>query len=368
MKFDRMGRRVEYIETVSGVTNIHHRFVYDGYLCIQRLNGGNNNSIDLVFGWDPSEQAATRPLVLQKYGQYSMFYTQDGNKNVSDLVFFQQANGIAAHYEYASFGAVTATSKSTPVTAYDFREYNPFRFSSEYADDALELVYFNYRVFNPMDGRWTTRDFLSIEGNANKYCFINNGYGRHDRLGLYCDGGNYGDFGQDIGTYFFGESPVSIPPDNVMSKTSLNSQPFGSVEGSFAAYKVFGMSFSARKGNCCQDGERYKWVTITTCVGMGIGMKLPIPDTLSVARDSQSECPPEGTVYTIGTGLDLPFGTLGGRAEVFGCSSDDGFYISDRGSNVRCVSDLYQPSLGASVTWRIFDICATSRIVFERVK
>ena len=141
MKFDRMGRRVEYVETVSVVTNAHHRFVYDGYVCTQRLNALANNAIDLVFGWDPSEPVATRPLVLQKYWQYNIFYTHDGNKNVSELVFFQQANGIAAHYEYAPFGAVTDASRNTPVTAYDFREYNSFRFSSEYADDALNRVY-----------------------------------------------------------------------------------------------------------------------------------------------------------------------------------------------------------------------------------
>ena len=174
MKFDRMGRRVEYIETVSGVTNIHHRFVYDGYLCIQRLNALANNSIDLVFGWDPSEQVATRPLILQKYGAYSLFYTHDGNKNVSDLVFFQQANGIAAHYEYAPFGAVTATSRSTPVTAYDFREYNPFRFSAEYADDTLELVYYNYRHYNHGDGRWIANDIIYEVGGVNLLAFLHN--------------------------------------------------------------------------------------------------------------------------------------------------------------------------------------------------
>ena len=174
MKFDRMGRRVEYIETVSGVTNAHHRFVYDGYVCIQRLNGAANNSIDLVFGWDPSEPVATRPLVLQKYGQYSIFYTHDGNKNVSELVFFQQANGIAAHYEYAPFGAVTATTSSTPVMTYDFREYNPFRFSSEYADNALGLMYYNYRHYEPCVGRWHNCDLLGEENGMNLYMFCDN--------------------------------------------------------------------------------------------------------------------------------------------------------------------------------------------------
>ena len=174
MKFDRMGRRVEYVETVSGVTNTHHRFVYDGYVCIQRLNAAANNSIDLMFGWDPSEQVATRPLILQKYGQYNLFYTHDGNKNVSELVFFQQANGIAAHYEYAPFGAVIATSKSTPVTAYDFCEYNPFHFSSEYADVTLDLIYYNNRHFDWTTGRWLQRDKLTEAVSKCLYAFLSN--------------------------------------------------------------------------------------------------------------------------------------------------------------------------------------------------
>ena len=184
MKFDRMGRRVEYVETVSGVTNTHHRFVYDGYLCIQRLNAAANNSIDLVFGWDPSEPVATRPLILQKYGQYNLFYTHDGNKNVSELVFFQQANGIAAHYEYAPFGAVTATSRSTPVTAYDFIRHNSVRFSSEHADDMLGLVYYNYRHYSSINGRWISRDPKGELSSFGLYQFCSGHPFLNDKLGL----------------------------------------------------------------------------------------------------------------------------------------------------------------------------------------
>ena len=32
-------------------------------------------------------------------------------------------------------------------------EDNPIRFSSEYADDELGLVYYNYRYYNPQNGR-----------------------------------------------------------------------------------------------------------------------------------------------------------------------------------------------------------------------
>ena len=132
---------------------------------------------------------ATRPLVMQKYGQYSMFYTHDGNKNVSELVFFQQANGIAAHYEYAPFGAVTATGRSTPVTAYDFREYNPFRSSSECNYDMLGLIYYNYRHYDIVNGRWMVRDNLWIDSFAVKYSYIFVGNGvmnSIDYIGLAC--------------------------------------------------------------------------------------------------------------------------------------------------------------------------------------
>ncbi len=162
MKFDRMGRRVEYLETadVDGVTatNTHHRFVYDGYLCIQRLNAAANNAIDLIFAWDPAERVATRPLMIEKPGVCMLHVTHDGNKNVSDLVFFSGGSGVAAHYEYAPFGALVASIRNTTSIAYDFRTYNPFRFSSEVEDDALGLVYYNYRHYCPSAGRWTSRD------------------------------------------------------------------------------------------------------------------------------------------------------------------------------------------------------------------
>ena len=195
MRFDRMGRRVEYIEAESGVTNAHHRFVYDGYVCIQRLNAASNNTIDLVFVWDSSKPIATRPIVLQKYGQYDLFYTHDGNKNVSELVFFQQLNGIAVHYEYEPFGALIASARNFSSTVYDFRTYNPFRFSSEYADDAIGLVYYNYRHYDPMIGRWLSRNPISESGGWNIYAFCSNNFAL-DSLGL---GGIDDDLGGLVG-------------------------------------------------------------------------------------------------------------------------------------------------------------------------
>lgn len=80
-----------------------------------------------------------------------------------------------------------------------------------------------------------------------------------------------------------------------------------------------------------------------------------------------SDCPAEGTVYTVGTGFDLPFGTIGADAEVFGVSPVEGFYCSEKGCEVNDVRDLYHLSAGFSLTWRFFDVCSTVRIYFERI-
>ena len=56
-----------------------------------------------------------------------------------------------SHYECSSFGEVILSSGDRAFV-------NPLRFSSEYSDDALGLVYYNYRHYKPMTGRWMNRD------------------------------------------------------------------------------------------------------------------------------------------------------------------------------------------------------------------
>ena len=125
--------------------------------------------------WDPTEPVATRPMFMQYRvpGQtYALFYTHDGNKNVSEVVHFSRANGVAAHYEYAPFGEVTAQIRQGGITAYDFASLNPWRFSSEYADDASATVYYNYRFVVCNYGVWTSRDV--DDAQILVYGFVNN--------------------------------------------------------------------------------------------------------------------------------------------------------------------------------------------------
>ena len=157
---------------------------YDSYLWVQRLDATQGNAVRTEFVWDPTEPVATRPLAMRaKNWGLNLFYSHDGNKNVSEVFYHALQNGIAAHYDYAPFGAVTRTFNATRVTNRDFLSENPFRFSSEFHDDTLALVYYNYRHYNPKDGRWQGRDLCKTN---NKYRFLgNNGNTSRDILGLY---------------------------------------------------------------------------------------------------------------------------------------------------------------------------------------
>jgi RHS repeat-associated protein len=69
------------------------------------------------------------------------------------------------NYEYAPFGAVA-------VQRGEFALDNPWRFSSEYAENDTATVYYNYRHYEPVMGRWLSRDPLENGGMINIYSFL----------------------------------------------------------------------------------------------------------------------------------------------------------------------------------------------------
>ena len=138
------------------------------------------------FVWDSMEPVATCPLVF-RYAPNSLnlFYAFDGNKNVSDVFYRMTSNGIGAHYDYAPFGATTRTHRDSSAS-FDIVALNPFRFSSEYYDSELDLVYYNYRHYSPSLGRFLSRDPIEEQGGLNLYAFVgNNAIRERDILGCF---------------------------------------------------------------------------------------------------------------------------------------------------------------------------------------
>ena len=163
--YDRMGRRVMKNDL---------RFVYDGYLQIANFEHQTSNIKLQTFIWDSTEPVATRPLVWNR-DTSAAYYTHDGNKNVSAVVY---ENGeTSAHYEYAPFGEVR-------IVHGECASANPWRFSSEYAEDDSATVYYNYRHYEPVAGRWLSFDPAGSSGGQNWLAFArNDAIGSFDSLG-----------------------------------------------------------------------------------------------------------------------------------------------------------------------------------------
>jgi len=175
MSYDRMGRRV--------VKNAQ-RFVYDGYLQIANFEFTSTNSQltthnPQLFVWDPTEPIATRPLVwnsstFQPFNFSTSYYTHDGNKNVSEVVTGE--DDVSARYMYAPFGATVIQFGTSAAI-------NPWRFSSEYAERDTATVYYNYRCYDPVIGRWLSRDPTMERASACLYAFNKNFVMAFDYLG-----------------------------------------------------------------------------------------------------------------------------------------------------------------------------------------
>ena len=127
--------------------------------------------------WDPLEPVATRILAMSLFDETGtwaedLYYTHDLLKNTTAL--FGIRAGRRALYEYGPYGNILRMEGNAA-------EDNPFRFSSEYADDELGLVYYNYRYYNPQNGRWVSRDPIGEEESNNLYRFSDNS------SIIYCD-------------------------------------------------------------------------------------------------------------------------------------------------------------------------------------
>jgi len=159
--YDYLSRRVEK-KVLSGETVVKdERFVYDGFQQIEKLDAANSNAILQKFVW-----LNQRLLGVTDASTSTSYYAmQDANKNITELL--DGSGNVAAHYEYSPFGKVTVSNGA-------YASANPFRFSSEYADDETGLVYYNFRYYAPELGRWLSKEPLEELGSSNLYSYVGN--------------------------------------------------------------------------------------------------------------------------------------------------------------------------------------------------
>ena len=154
--YDSMGRRFEKKVTVGGTPGFHARYLYRDYLQVAECDlTGETPVLVRSYLWDPSEPEATRVLAMTRWEangtqvKEHLYCMHDAMKNVTSL--FGEARGRRALYEYRPYGGLVTSEGN-------MAQENKFRFSCEYMDDELGLIYYNYRHLNPRDGRWISRD------------------------------------------------------------------------------------------------------------------------------------------------------------------------------------------------------------------
>ena len=169
--YDYMGRRHTRKVSVNGTVSSYLRYMYRGYLQIAAIDAVSGAFRWFLF-WDPTQPEATRPLAIRKDGTWYA-YGWDLTGNVTEV--FGKAGYLRTAYTYTPYGEATAEGDVT----------QPIQWSSEYSDDELGLVYYNYRHLNPHDGRWISRDPIAEQGGWNLFAFVkNNGVKSIDLLGL----------------------------------------------------------------------------------------------------------------------------------------------------------------------------------------
>ena len=132
--YDYMGRRHTRKVSVNGTVSNYLRYMYRGYLQIAAIDAVSGAFRWFLF-WDPTQPEATRPLAIRKDGTWYA-YGWDLTRNVTEV--FGKAGYLRTAYTYTPYGEVTAEGDVT----------QPIQWSSEYNDEELGLVYYNYRHLN----------------------------------------------------------------------------------------------------------------------------------------------------------------------------------------------------------------------------
>ncbi|MCX6865295.1 MAG: hypothetical protein NTV46_03570 [Verrucomicrobia bacterium] len=194
--YDHLSRRISKTVTPNGETAVTTRYLYDGWNLIAEYTG-TTLTRTYVWGMDlsGSMQGAGGVgglLVTSEHGMTTgnppvptrtpYYPTFDGNGNVSE--YLDDAGEAVAHYEYDAFGNTVATLVDDDV---DINKDFAHRFSTKSIDIETGLYYYGYRYYDPLTGRWPSRDPIGERGGMNL-----NGFVRNDAINVWDLLGNVG--------------------------------------------------------------------------------------------------------------------------------------------------------------------------------
>ena len=175
--YDHQSRRIARW-TRDGVDE---RYLYQGWNLIAVYRPGETEPVE-TYTWGKDLSGSIQGaggvggLLFAKkrgHGQDAWIYHFDANGNVTEVT--DSKGNLLDHYEYDPFGQLL----SQPVLS-----ENRYRFSTKPQDAESGFYYYGYRYYDPIDGRWISRDPLGEPGGLNLYWFVeNDGINAWDYLG-----------------------------------------------------------------------------------------------------------------------------------------------------------------------------------------
>ena len=186
-RYDALSRRISRILPDGNITH----FIYDGWNCIAEYTVSASTAATLArkrtWGLDLSGQqqgaGGVGGLLCETHGSTPYYPTYDGNGNVSE--YLNADGSTAAHFEYDAFGNNVEDNSSLNTENLNLKAALTYRFSTKPIEPLTGLYYYGYRWYDPMTGRWPSRDPIGEKGGLNLYGFVgNNGMGNWDYLGL----------------------------------------------------------------------------------------------------------------------------------------------------------------------------------------
>jgi len=157
---------------------ITRRYIYDGWNRIAEYDGTATTPYNTyTWGLDLSGTmqgaGGVGGMLSTRWASASgapTYYPQyDGNGNISE--YLAMDGTVAAHYEYDPFG--TLTRRTGTIVGIDSTRFE-YRFSTKPRDINTGLYYYGYRWYDPVTGRWPSRDRIEEEGGMNLYGFVGN--------------------------------------------------------------------------------------------------------------------------------------------------------------------------------------------------
>ncbi|MEI8109255.1 MAG: RHS repeat-associated core domain-containing protein, partial [Verrucomicrobiota bacterium] len=203
--YDALGRRI----AKKHGTDAQRIYLYDGWNCLAEYESASgsvtlkvSNFWGLDFSGSLQGAGGVGGLLAVRFSDRDYYPLYDGNGNITE--YLDSTGAVAAHYEYDPFGRITSTMSSVA-------DVFTYRFSTKPFDAETGLYYYGYRYYEPITGRWLSRDPIGESGGFNLYGMVeNNPLNRLDSFGLSVmllmdgsyiakDGDGYDSYRSDLG-------------------------------------------------------------------------------------------------------------------------------------------------------------------------